>query len=85
MRRRQVHIRGIVEFRKVGTVAELAHGRWRVDGQDGRPVFVPVNDPTATAVQIGDLVEVEPSSPVSSLASPLAHENWAIVRRLEGS
>ena len=82
VRRIRLHILGIVEFRMLGTVVGLDSGRWVIDGEDGRPVHVESEHPSAVGIQIGDHVEVEPRSP-SSIGGPFAGEYWIIVRKLK--
>jgi hypothetical protein len=66
-----------------GRSRDFERGHWVIDGEDGRPVHVEGNHPSAAGLSICDRVEVEPQSP-SSIANPMATKYWTIVRKLNG-
>jgi hypothetical protein len=86
VRRSQLNIYGVAQFRTVGTVEAFERGLWRIriDGDEGRPVYVDGGHSSAAGLHIGERVEVEPSSPYST-TMPMGHRNWIVVRKLGGA
>jgi hypothetical protein len=85
MRRNQVHIPGIVEFRMVATVVALHEGSFSVSNDPDGPTYFVLANPWIADVKAGDRVEIEPSS-ASSRASGRwygqSFPDWALKRKL---
>ena len=79
MRRRQVHVYGIAEYRKIGTVAAFEHGSWRVDDDEGRTAYVAAD----SKVRIGDRVEIEPAFQSTAVDRLNLGPSWVIVRKVD--
>src|SRR5688572_317222 len=62
MRRSQVHIPGIVEFRMVATVVALQDGSFSVNNDPDGPTYFVLANPGIADVKVGDCVEIEPRS-----------------------
>ena len=78
----RAHISGVIEYRLVGTVVALSDGKWSVEDDDGRLMYVPVTQYTSVAepLRIGDRVEIEPIPQGGPVLRP---HNWTILRKLE--
>lgn len=84
LRRSQVHIPGIAEFRLIGTVVALQAGAFNVKNDpDGQTYCVQANPWTAD-VQVGDRVEIEPMFPsTAGRVNARSFANWVLVRKLD--
>jgi hypothetical protein len=84
MRRAEVHIYGIAEFRTVGTIVAFERQCWSVDRGEGRIVYA-TPTPETSGLKVGDRVEIEPSaqSTRSARLNIKSGPDWIIVRRLD--
>jgi hypothetical protein len=77
----RIYISGIAEYTTVGTVVALIDGKWSIEDDNGRLIYVPVNNYTSVAdVRIGDRVEIQPIPQGGPVLRP---HNWTILRKLE--
>jgi hypothetical protein len=80
-RQGRIHIAGIAEYRTVGTVVALSEGNWSIEDDDGRLIYVPLNQYTDVGdLRVGDRVEIEPIPQGGPVLRPY---NWTILRRLQ--
>jgi hypothetical protein len=83
MRRNQVHIPGIVEFRMVGTVVALQEGSFSVNNDPDGPMYFVLANPWIADVKVGDRVEIEPrsaSSRTSGRWNVQSSPDWVLTR-----
>jgi hypothetical protein len=81
MRRGEVHIYGIAEFRTTGTITGSEDDAWRIEDVDGRPVRA-LRRREDGDLKIGDNVESEPRFQSSRGTRLNLIPDWLIVRRL---
>ena len=75
-----MHISGVAEHTTVGTIVARDDQRWKIEDDQGRFVYVPLQQFTvATDLQVGDRVEIQPT-PRGLVLRPF---NWTIIRKLE--
>ena len=86
MRRSQVHIPGIVEFRMVGTVVALQDGSFSVNNDPDGPTYFVQANPWIADVKVGDRVEIEPRfafSIASGRWNARSLPEWVLKRKLD--
>ena len=81
MRRSQVHIYGIAEFRQIGTVMANDSDAWRVETASGVIVRA-TKDPPVQRIEVGNRVEIEPRFQSTTGSRLNLVPNWIIVRKL---
>jgi hypothetical protein len=82
MRRGQVHLYGIAEYRRSGTIVSRDETHWRIEDAEGRVSFAaPEAQPNILDLKVGDRVEIEPMFQ-SDGGSRLSNRFWTVVRRL---
>ena len=75
-----MHWAGVFEHTTVGTIVAVDNQQWSVRDDAGRLVYVPTGQfTTATNLQIGDRVEIQPTVQGGPVLRPFG---WMIVRKL---
>lgn len=82
MRKGQVHIYGIAEYRSTGKLVDHADSAWRIEDDEGRVFYSPDAQSSSLSLEVGDRVEFEPMFQ-STAASRVTNRFWKIVRKLE--
>jgi hypothetical protein len=81
LRRSQVHVHGVAEFRRVGIVKGEEGAAWRLEDSDGRLVRVSKQTPVL-GIRVGDRVEIEPTFQSTAGSRLNLAPDWTIGRKL---
>ena len=80
-RQGRTHIPGIAEHTSIGTIVARDNQQWSIEDDQGRLVYVPLEQFTAaTNLHVGDRVEIQPIPQGGPVLRPF---NWTIIRKLE--
>jgi hypothetical protein len=83
MRRNQVHIPGVIEYRTVGTVVALQDRTFNVKDDPDGPTYRVLVNPWIAQVKVGDRVEIEPRFASWRGWNAQSFAEWVLVRKLD--